>query len=160
MTVCFSKYASAMFVSIFKDPKSTRVTRSLIKEFSIFLLDVWNTSMAAEEEDFFLIIDNASTPLPLRRWLVENGVRLKEILLYSPDTNPITHIWALLKYLLHKFYSHLYKLKGEQIVKKELEETIIPCWELLKPHVFHILAESIVDRVQAVIGADAWYTKY
>jgi len=162
MTGCFSGSGLGMLVPVFKDPESAGVTgRSIIKEFDTFFMDVWNDAFeGAGGGDFFFIIDNARTHLPLKRWLLEKGVRLKEIPPYSPDLNPIEHIWSLLKHLMHKFYSHLYKLKGEQIVKKELEEAIVHCWELLKSPIFQSLAESMVDRVQAVIEADGWYTKY
>ena len=162
MSGCFTGSGLGMLVPVFKDPESAGVTgRSLIKEFNTFFIYVWNEALkAAKGEDLFFIIDNARAHFPLKRWLLEKGVKLKEIPPYSPDLDPIEHIWSLLKHLLHKFYSHLYKSKGKEIVKKELEEAIVHCWELLKSSVFQSLAESIVDRVQAVIEADGWYTKY
>src|SRR5437879_5111861 len=111
MTGCFSGSGLGMFVPVFKDPESAGVTgRSIIKELNTFFLDVWKNGCNAAEGYFFFIIDNARTHLPLKRWLLEKGVRLKEIPPYSPDLNPIEHIWSLLKNLPHKFYSHLYKL--------------------------------------------------
>jgi len=45
-------------------------------------------------------------------------------------------------------------------VKKVIQEAISDCWELLYPKVFDTLAGSMVDRVEAIIKADGWYTKY
>ena len=62
---------------------------------------------------------------------------------------------------LHKQYPELHLMKGSvNEVKKAIEEAIIHCWELLDPKVFDILAGSMVDRVEAIIKADGWYTKY
>jgi len=52
-------------------------------------------------------------------------------------------------------------MKGpEDLVKKAIEEAITHCWELLDSKVFDTLAGSMVDRVEAIIKADGWYTKY
>lgn len=40
------------------------------------------------------------------------------------------------------------------------DEGITHCWELLDPKVFDTLAESMVERVEAVIAAEGWYSKY
>ena len=45
-------------------------------------------------------------------------------------------------------------------VRKAIEEAVTFCCELLNPKVFDKLAESMVDRIEAVIDADGWYTKY
>jgi len=45
-------------------------------------------------------------------------------------------------------------------VKKAMQEAITYCWKLLDPKVFDTLAGSMVDRIEAIIKADGWYTKY
>ena len=52
-------------------------------------------------------------------------------------------------------------MKGsDSEVKKVIEEAITHCWELFDPKVFESLAGSMVDRIEAIIKADGWYTKY
>jgi len=52
-------------------------------------------------------------------------------------------------------------MRGDvNVVKKAIEEAITDCWELLDPKVFTSLAGSMVDRIEAIIKADGWYTKY
>ena len=46
------------------------------------------------------------------------------------------------------------------VVKKAIEEAITDYWELLDQKVFTTLAGSMVDRIEAIIKADGWYTKY
>jgi len=84
-----------------------------------------------------------------------------EIPAYSPNLNPIENFWSLVKDKLHKHYPELYLVKGNvNVVKGEIEEAITHCWELLDPKVFDTLAGSMVDRIEAIIEADGWYTKY
>jgi len=45
-------------------------------------------------------------------------------------------------------------------VKNVIEEAITHYWELLDPKIFDSLAGSMVDRIEAIIKADGWYTKY
>jgi len=62
---------------------------------------------------------------------------------------------------LHKHYPELHLIKGPvNEVKKVIEEAITDCWELLDSKFFDTLAGSMVDRVEAIIKADGWYTKY
>jgi len=84
-----------------------------------------------------------------------------EIPAYLPDLNPIENVWALVKDKLQKHYPELYLIKGaDSEVKKVIEEAITHCWELLDPKVFDYLAGSMVDRIEAIIKADGWFTKY
>ena len=84
-----------------------------------------------------------------------------EISPYSPDLNPIENVWSLVKDKLYKNYPELYLMRGDvSVVKKPIEEASTNCWELLDPMVFDNLAGSMVDRIDAIIKADRWYTKY
>ena len=114
-----------------------------------------NIKAEMEEEEIFLIIDNARTHLPFMRWLKSKGVTLKEIPPYSPDLNPIEHIWSLIKDKLCKYYPELYLMKGpKDEIRKTIEEAVTHCWELLDPKIFNNLAESMVDRIKAIIEAN------
>jgi len=153
-------------VPVFPDPTSARggVTgKSIIDVYAQYdFLGIWEyIREQVGEEEVFLIIDNAKTHLPFRRWLRGQGVTLLEIPAYLPDLNPIEDVWSLVKDKLHTHYPELHLIKGPvNEVKKVIEEAITGCWELLDPKVFDTLAGSMVDRVEAIIKADGWYTKY
>jgi len=84
-----------------------------------------------------------------------------EIAPYSPDLNTIQNVWSLVRDKLHKHYPELYLIRGEvNVVKKAIEEAMTNCRELLDPKVFTTLAGSMVDRIDAIIKADGWFTKY
>ena len=62
---------------------------------------------------------------------------------------------------LSKHYSDLHLMKGpKDVVKKTIKKAITYFWELLDSKVFNTLTGSMVDRVEAIIKADGWYTKY
>jgi transposase len=163
MTGYFMGRKYGLFLPVYSDPESRGggvTSRSLITVMEAYFLDIWNEIKRENGgEEVYLIIDNAKTHLPLKRWLQERGISLKSIPPYSPDLNPIEHIWALIKGRLDKLYPRLYEAQGRD-VKKRIGDAITHCWELLKPEVFESLAESMVHRVQAVIDAEGWYTKY
>lgn len=107
--------------------------------------------------------DNAPihTYRPVKEWFASTGFTVMEWPPYSPDLNPIEHVWVFLKENLHKYYPELANMAGHaDTIKPKLAEAIIHCWELLDPSILEKLARSMPRRVQAVIAAKGWYTKY
>ena len=80
---------------------------------------------------------------------------------YSPDLNPIEHAWTLLKRQLLADYPDICDYPGDpEKVKKKLAEVLPRCWEKIPPKQFEALWRSMPDRVQAIIEAKGWYTRY
>ena len=167
MTGFFYGQKYGCFLPVFPNSSSagSGVTtgKSIIEVYDQYgFVDMWeNIKKESGEEEVFLIIDNAKTHLPFMRWLRKHGITLLEIPPYSPDLNPIENIQSLIKDKLSKYYPDLHLMKGPQdVVKKTIEEAVTHCWELLNSKIFDTLAGSIVDRVEVIIKADGWYTKY
>ena len=79
---------------------------------------------------------------------------------YSPDLNPIEHTWVLLKRQAHIDYPWFGDYpSGPQKVKKKWQKLFL-CWEKIPPKQLEALLGSMPDRVQAVIEAKGWYSRY
>jgi transposase len=80
---------------------------------------------------------------------------------YSPDLNPIEHAWVLLKRQVTEDYPDLADTPGGvDTVKARLAEVLPLCWEKIPETQFETLWKSMPDRVQAVIEAKGWQTRY
>jgi len=80
---------------------------------------------------------------------------------YSPDLNPIQHVWTLLKRQLRVDYPDLINYPGgPDKVKAKLAEVLRLCWEKIPPKQFEALWGLMLLRVHAVIDAKGWYTPY
>jgi len=166
MTGSFYSQTHGLFLPVLPDPSSAGggVTGKSIIDVSdqYDFSGIWeNIRKHLREEEIFFIIDNAKTHLPFKRWLRRQGVTIINIPAYSPDLNPIENVWALVKDKLQKHYPELFLMKGSgSEVKNVIEEAINHYWKHLDPKIFDSLAGSMVDRIEAIIKADGWYTKY
>ena len=79
----------------------------------------------------------------------------------SPDLNPIENLWAVLKLELHRRYPDTKYLHGSpDAIKAVLKERLYEVWWDIGEEVLNRLIESMPERVQAVIEADGWYTRF
>jgi len=79
---------------------------------------------------------------------------------YSPDLNPIEHVWFVLKKKVLELHPELNNMgKGEDAIEA-LEQALIEAWEAIPSSLFEQLADSMPNRVAAVIKAKGWHTKY
>jgi transposase len=94
-------------------------------------------------------------------WLTANDIKLEDWPPYSPDMNPIEHVWKRLKDKLHTSYPNLANTRGgPEAVRARLAEVLPRVWEGIEQDFLENLTKSMVDRVEALIEAEGWYTKY
>jgi len=75
--------------------------------------------------------------------------------------NPIEHAWAKLKELIYKLDPHLATLTGDnEELRKSFANLIQRAWEELGDDYFDQLIRSMDSRVNAVLLAKGWYTRY
>ena len=80
---------------------------------------------------------------------------------YSPDLNPIEHLWALLKKTLYQQYPDIETWKGTNTeIGIMMAKALCESWDSIDPQLIEKHTQSMVDRVKAVIEADGWYTRY
>lgn len=94
-------------------------------------------------------------------WFEENNIDLEHHPALSPDLNPIEHVWTELKKRLHQQYPDIVDTPGmPDKVKEKLAEVLPLVWDTIPEEFFEKLWRSMPSRVEAVIEAKGWYTKY
>ena len=94
-------------------------------------------------------------------WFERNCIELVEHPPYSPDSNPIEHVWVELKKRLHQQYPRIGDTPGgKETVKKRLAHVLPLVWETIPEEFFEKLWKSMSDRVAAVLEARGGNTKY
>jgi transposase len=107
--------------------------------------------------------DNAPihTARIIKKFFEENGISTIDWPPYSPDLNPIEHAWAKLKEMIYRLDPDIENYQGSiGDLKDRFNELIERAWEALGQEYFDKLIESMPRRIQAVIEAKGWYTKY
>lgn len=96
-----------------------------------------------------------------RQWHEEHGIWVMEWPPYSPDLNPIEHLWAFLKQQIIKDYPETLEWSGSHAMLKErLAPLIVEAWQRIPQEYLDSCWQSMKKRCEAVIEAEGWYTKY
>ncbi|EKG09167.1 transposase-like protein [Macrophomina phaseolina MS6] len=107
--------------------------------------------------------DNASihTAIKVRNWFKEKRITVIRWPAYSPDLNPIEHIWFHLKANVLELYPELNKApRGKDTIKEKLGKALEEAWEQLPQSLFDSVLGTMKRRCEAVIAAEGWHNKY
>jgi len=96
----------------------------------------------------------------IRDWIIENGINIMNWPPYSPDLNPIENLWALLKRELYCLYPELELMPNNDNTRELMVIGAEEAWDNIKDEVLAKLSNTMPHRIEAVIKADGWYTKY
>jgi transposase len=131
---------------------SSRVIRDLYEAFLPGFIQPGNIFMH----------DNAPvhTAHIIRRILEELRVEVMIYPPYSPDLNPIENLWAIMKAKIYELYPHLEYAPDSEATLNELIKAAKEAWQVIDERVLQHLSNTMPHRVQAIITADGWYTKY
>ena len=96
----------------------------------------------------------------IRCILDEMGIEIIVWPPYSPDLNPIENLWALMKAIIYTRYPELERAPDTQETLDCLIVAAKEAWNAIDERVLQSLSNSMPHRVQAILTADGWYTKY
>ena len=93
-------------------------------------------------------------------WFKDHGMDILQWPPYSPDLNPIEHLWRKLKEITFELKPQR-KTSPQSLEDKldELYETLERAWHTIGKDLMKKLVRSMQRRVKAVIKAKGWYTK-
>lgn len=107
--------------------------------------------------------DNAPvhTTRVIRDWLKEHGIEIINWPLYSLDLNLIEHLWFHLKKLMYNIAPDIEQVGGsDDMIQEALFQALKEAWPRIRQKLLNVLIESMKSRINAVIEAKGWYTKY
>jgi hypothetical protein len=108
--------------------------------------------------------DNASihTARKVKEWFHDQGIiYIDDWPPYSPDLNPIEHIWWALKVRFCEMFPEVAADKSEsEYSRQRLESCLQAAYDTLDKSLFDSLYQSMPRRIEACIQADGWHTKY
>jgi hypothetical protein len=110
----------------------------------------------------FFLQDNARvhTAAKTKEWLEEHGIWVQPHPAYSPDLNPIEHVWKAMKAILRRDFPDLHLLKKNDTNIAIVEEALKVAWERVPQAMIDGLIDSMPRRLWAVVRANGWYTRY
>ena len=79
---------------------------------------------------------------------------------YSPDLNPIEHLWAALKQWICEHHPELSDMGKSEEAYQRLFQAIREGWEAIGQEVINDLIKSMDTRVNTVLAAKGWYTRF
>ena len=113
---------------------------------------------------YLFMQDNASIHCAkkVKAWFAAKGItQLMDWPPYSPDLNPIEHIWWHLKTRCYEMFPEVAADKSEsEHARQRLESCLQAAWDTLDQELFDTLGASISARIEAIIKAKGWHTKY
>jgi transposase len=106
--------------------------------------------------------DNAPihTAHALREWLESHGIWTMDWPPYSPDLNPIKHMWWALKKIVHKLHPELINIGRSEADLKLLCKALKEAWRKIPNSLIKKLILSMPRRLAVVRKARGYQTKY
>lgn len=128
-----------------------------------FYLAVLNDQLPRTYESGMTFMqDNASihTAKKVIKWLEDEGIEVMDWPPYSPDLNPIEHLWAQLKQWINDNYPDLIDMGKSEAAYQRLFQAIRESWEAIGQEAIVELVKSMDTRVNAVLLARGSYTRF
>jgi transposase len=96
----------------------------------------------------------------MRDFLAEYHIRTIDWPAYSPDLNPIEHLWWRLKKLMYKHYPQYNNYQRCEEEWAGFCTALKRCWQMIPRSLIKKLIESMPSRLAACRRARGWQTKY
>lgn len=95
-----------------------------------------------------------------KRWMRNHGIETIDWPPYSPDLNPIEHLWWALKKKLHELHPKFDYIGDINIKWEQFENGLREAWSVIPDSLISKLILSMPRRLNAVRTAHGYQTKY
>jgi transposase len=158
---CFCRGRRSRLMFMERDPDSPRTGYTAVSYTDVLGQELQRFMHANN----YYMHDNA--PIHTARWTSEwlrsRGISMFEPCWppWSPDLNPIEHVWHKLRDMLLVIDPTLHEASGtaEEVLAR-LQTSLLAAWEAIPQSFFDALIDTWFHRVDAVRQANGWYTKY
>jgi transposase len=96
----------------------------------------------------------------VQEWFKNNKIPVLDWAPYSPDMNPIKHVWKKLKELIHQQHPELINIGQSEEDLYKLSRAIINTWDSIPQTWIDNLIDSMPRRIEALRRVKGWHTKY
>ena len=120
------------------------------------LLGIWEPSLIFMQDNALI-----HTAKKVKKWFDENGITIIDWPPYSPNLNPIEHVWYVLKQLVYQVNPDIDSVTGsDDKVREVLCKALEEAWALIDEEMLRSLIVSMERRIEACIQSKGWNTKY
>lgn len=124
--------------------------KSYIQVLKDNLLGIWEPGLIFMQDN--ALIHSANK---IRDWFEEMGIEVMNWPPYSPDLNPIEHLWFRLKELVYEIRPDIETVSGgDDTVREILLKALQEAWPKITKNYMDTLIQSMDSRVNAVIEAE------
>lgn len=137
--------------------KQGYTAESYLNVISYAIPQIWKPDMLYQQDGASIHMANKT-----KAWLKEMDINLIDSWPpYSPDLNPIEHLWSILKERLYQLFPDTETWSGsEASIIERMEDSLVYAWSTIEPEIIHNCCRSIEERIQAVIDSKGWYTRF
>ena len=106
------------------------------------LLTMWEPSLIFMQDNALI-----HCAKKVKQWFIDHAIPVLEWPPYSPDLNPIEHLWWHMKRLVYEVNLEINNIRGPEAIRIALEEALPRAWELLNRGIINTILDLIPRRL-------------
>ena len=140
----------------FEVKKQNYFSNSYIQVLENNLLGMWQSNLIFMQNNVFIHSSHK-----MQTWFKNKDIQMLKWFSYSFNFNSIENLWVLFKKKTFKIYFNLNSFESKKNETEfQLFKILQQAWKNIRNEVVQNLIENMPRRIQTVIAAEGWHTKY